>query len=966
MLSSERRVGTMALLLVLVGAGLTACRPATRAPRPIPEGPAGPAAAEAEVEAGAAPVGEADGGPEAPAAPVPTAKEETAVEKPVPEAPAAIAEWDDEKSPCLKLRYSRPARDWMKEALPIGNGRLGCMIFGGIEEERIQFNEDSMWTGDENPSGSYGSMGGYQAFGDLYVSFVKAAGGAAAATPARAAPGVKCSSGHKAYYDKEGVKSTHDGDPNTKWCVEHKGRAVVWELTLPEGEGAAVKSYAFTSGNDSPPRDPKTWVLEASADGKKWVELDRREGEKPFRRRRERRKYDFANDTKYERYRIRFIAVNGGPRLQLGEIALAGVSAPASGGRAAADAAPAGVTGYGRELDLRRAVHRVSYTKDGVAYAREYFASNPDQAMVFRYTADAKAKLTGAIRLTDMHDAKPFAEGNRLRTTGALANDLKYEAQVLVLNEGGKLAAGDGQVLFRGCDSLTLVLAAGTDYLDDYEKNWRRDHPHERVTREADSAAKRPYPELLARHVRDHASLFGRVELDNGRTAEDARALPTDERLKRYAGGGSDPELENILFQYGRYLIIGSSRPGCLPANLQGLWNHKNSAPWHSDYHSNINVQMNYWLTEPANLPECHRPFLRMIYQMREPSRKATLADKRFNNARGWTTRTSHNIFGGHGWKWNIPGGAWYAQHMWEHYSFGMDKGYLKDMAYPVLKEMCEFWEDYLKQRPDGTLVVPMGWSPEHGPTEDGTSYDQQIVWDLFTNYVDAADALGVDKAYRDKIAAMRGRLLGPKIGKWGQLQEWETDRDNPKDHHRHVSHLFAVHPGRQIGPAKTPKLAAAATVSLNARGDGGTGWSKSWKISFWARLLDGDHSYKMLSELLKRNIMPNFYDTHPPFQIDGNFGATAGVCEMLLQSHLGELHLLSALPSAWATGSVKGLRGRGGFEVDMTWKDSELVEAVIRSRAGLPCKVRYGEKVIDLPAREGGTFTLDGELRVR
>jgi len=673
----------------------------------------------------------------------------------------------------LMLWYRKPAADWQKQALPIGNGRLGCMIFGGVDEERIQFNEDSMWTGDENPSGNYKTMGGYQAFGDLYVSFDKGAG----------------------------------------------------------------------------------------------------------------------------------------------------------------------ATGYRRELDLRRAVHRVSYTKDGVTYAREYFASNPDGVMVFRYTADGPGKHTGQIRLTDMHGAKPVCGGNRLRTTGALKNGLNYEAQVMVLNEGGRLSAADGRIAFEGCDALTIVLAAGTDYLDDHRKNWRRDHPHERVTREAKDAAGRPYAELLARHVRDHASLFGRVELDIGRTAEDRRALPTDERLAKYKGDGRDPELETILFQYGRHLIIGSSRPGGLPANLQGLWNHKNNAPWHSDYHSNINIQMNYWLTEPANLPECHRPYLRMIYQMREPSRKATLADKRFGGARGWTTRTSHNIFGGHGWKWNIPGGAWYAQHMWEHYAFGMDKKYLKEMAYPVLKEMCEFWEDYLKERSDGTLVVPQGWSPEHGPTEDGTSYDQQIVWDLFANYIDAADALGVDKAYRDKVAGMRERLLGPKIGKWGQLQEWETDRDNPKDHHRHVSHLFAVLPGRQISPHTTPEFAKAARVSLKARGHhGDVGWSNAWKISLWARLRVSEKAYWYVNRWVAFNPFDNLFNGCWPgrtFQIDGNFGYAAGVCEMLVQSHAGAVHILPALPDAWPTGSVRGSRARGGREVDIEWRDGRATAAVLRARAG-------------------------------
>ncbi len=852
----------------------------------------------------------------------------------------------------MMLWYAKPATDWEKEALPVGNGRLGAMVFGGVGRERIQVNEDSLWTGDANPSGSYGSMGGYQAFGDIHIEL----GAGDAPVEGVALPGVRCGSGHKAYYPRERVKASCDGDPATKWCVEHKNKPVIWELRLPEGKTETITSYSITSANDVPPRDPRTWVLEGSTDGKNWTVLDRRENEKPFPKRQQARVYKVTDDRAYGCFRIRFLASNDRTRLQVAEIALGDVRTQAAPSAVA-------VPGYRRELDLDRAVHRIVYTRDGVGYRREYFSSAPDQVMVFRLTADKPGRYTGSIRLTDMHGATVTGEGATVTASGSLDNGLNYEARLMVLNEGGSLKTAADRVSFAGCDSLTLLLAAGTDYLDDPAGKWRRDHPRERVAQQIKAAAGKPYDQLLARHVADYQALFRRVVLDVGATPEERRKEPTDRRLSLYKEDGNDRELEMLLFQYGRYLIISSSRPGALPANLQGLWNHKNNAPWHSDYHSNINVQMNYWLTEPTNLAECHKPFLRMIDRLREPSKIATRADPRFEGVRGWTVRTSHNIFGGHGWKWNIPGSAWYAQHMWEHYAFGQDETYLRTMAYPVLREVCEFWEDTLKERPDGTQVVPDGWSPEHGPTEDGVSYDQQIVYDLFTNYIEAEGVLKLDATYRDKVADMRRRLLKPKVGKWGQLQEWETDRDDPKNHHRHVSHLFALHPGRQIAPRTTPELAKAAEVSLRARGDGGTGWSKAWKISFWARLLDGDHAFKMLSELLKRNIMPNFYDTHPPFQIDGNFGATAGVAEMLLQSHAGQIDLLPALPKAWATGSVTGLRARGAIEIDMTWKGGALTRAVLRSDRTRSCRVRYGEKTAEHTVEAGKPLVLDGKL---
>ena len=748
-----------------------------------------------------------------------------------------------EENPVLRLWYDQPAENW-NEALPVGNGRLGAMVFGGVGQDRIQFNEETLWTGAPNDY-------------------------------------------------------AHEGAVNYLEPIR---------LLLKEGKQEKAHKLAMKEFMSIP-----LTQKEYQPFGDIYL--------------------DFPGHETYSQYH--------------------------------------------RELDISSAVCRTSYVVNEVQYNREIFASHPDQVIIIQLNADKAGALNFSVRLDSEHKESSVetSRGKQVLNVAVQDGVLRGTAGIQVETDGTVSLEGD-RMTIRGAGSATLFLSAATNFISYKDVGG---NPNSSMDKYLEGIQGLSHAELKEAHVADYQELFQRFSIDLGSNGRDS--IPTDQRLLKFSESPDDPSLIALYTQFGRYLMISASRKGTQASNLQGIWNKDLEPAWGSKYTTNINTEMNYWPAEVSNLSECQEPLFKMLEECAETGVRVA---REHYGAQGWVLHHNTDLWRGtapinhsnHGiW---VGGSGWLSLHLWEHYLFTRDLEFLRDRAYPLMKGAATFYSQYLVEDPStGWLISTPSNSPENGGLVAGPTMDHQIIRSLFHACTEAAVLLDTDTEFAGLLKEQAKKIAPNQVGKYGQLQEWLKDVDDPENKHRHVSHLWGMHPGKDINWETSPDLMEAARQSLLFRGDDGTGWSLAWKINFWARLLDGDHAYELIKLQLRlvsfENInynggggsYPNLFDAHPPFQIDGNFGAPAGIIEMLIQSHLSTVDLLPALPSALPRGEISGVCARGGFELAFSWESGVLREIEVLSKAGEDCRLRYGSRKADFRTEIGKSYKLDGELKL-
>ncbi|WP_346238632.1 glycoside hydrolase family 95 protein [Niabella insulamsoli] len=912
----------------------------------------------------------------------------------------------------LQLWYDQPASKWV-EALPLGNGRLGAMVFGGVEEDRIQFNEETLWTGYPR---NYNKADAYTYLDSIRNLLFEGKQKEAENLAGQEFMGLKSRDGHQDAWvakvksilklkENPSLQDYNDASWKTMRVPEYDGweavgfegmDGAVWfrrEFELPAAwRGKDLKldinkmaNHDFTYVNGSligaqHNDDARDYIIPANTlkPGKNSIAililnfggkggiLGYKDAQNPIGI------YPADGDAKMKQ------SLNGQWKYFIQDSDVPAV------GQYQASYQPFGdlsfsfnvdkkaLRQYKRTLDLRTAVATTSYEYDGVHYQRKYLASAVDQTIATHFAADKKGRISFTAALSSPHkDAVLSATDRNTISLQVKVKDgaLKGVSYLTITTIGGSMSVINNKLVVKNADEATAYLTANTNY-----KNYKdiTAEPAALALRTLHQLKNKEWAAVKQAHINDYQNLFNSFSLSFGKATPSSLKLTTDQRLEQFATA-NDPAFLALYVQYGRYLLISSSRPGTRPANLQGIWNDLLSPPWGSKYTTNINAEMNYWPADLLNVSAMQQPLFQMIKELSVTGRQTA---KSYYNAPGWVLHHNTDLWRGtapinasnHGiW---VTGGAWLCDHLWQHYLFHKNQKFLKDTAYPVMKEAALFFKSFLIKDPEtGFLISTPSNSPEQGGLVAGPTMDHQIIRNLFKAVASASEILNVDAGLRKELLAKYEQIAPNCIGRYGQLQEWMQDIDDTTNKHRHVSHLWAVYPGNEINWASTPDLMKAARQSLIYRGDAATGWSLGWKINLWARFKDGDHTYKLIQMLLSpagsgAGSYPNLFDAHPPFQIDGNFGGAAGVGEMLLQSHTGDIELLPALPSSLPEGEVKGLLARGGFEINLQWLEGELQSVAVTSHAGQPLTIRYKNEKVSVKTEKGKTYQFDAKLQ--